>query len=85
MALWKWFQKAYDQIDAWDFDEETKAKLQKLADMMPAKVAKQVTSKVQWLCTTAMKTFGKKWVEQIFQQIMDFLKASLEGLQKKDK
>ena len=82
--MWRIFQSTYDRIDGFDFDVETKARLQSLANALPSKIAKVLTDKVLWLCTTAMTTFGKKWVESIFQQIIDFLKETLEGLKKRD-
>ena len=35
MAFWNWFQKTYDEIDAWEYSPEMKVTIQKINDMMP--------------------------------------------------
>ena len=79
----KSFQPAYDKIDAMDFPPEIKEKLQQLADVLPEKIKKELTQKVLWFCTTAMKKYGKKFVQSTLNIIVDFLKTSVEGISKR--
>ena len=80
MAFWQIFQRAADKIDEMDFSPETKKKLKEISDALPEKIKRMLVDKVLWLCTTAMKKYGKDFVKVIFAKIMDFLKTSLEDL-----
>jgi len=81
--IWLWFQSTADKIKKMDFDQATKNRLQELSDALPDAVRNLVVEKVLWLCTSAMKKFGKDFVVKTINAILEYLKTSLEGFQKK--
>lgn len=49
--MWRWFQKAYDNIDSWDYSPEMKKTVQAISDKIPDVIAKALIGyiKVQYM------------------------------------
>ena len=70
--MWRWFQRAYDKIDSWDYPEEWKPTIQAINDGIPEVLRKAILNYIKSeydRSETTAKDMVKKTVNKLSEAV----------------
>ncbi len=74
MAIWRWFQKTADRINALEFSDDTKKVLENLSEVVP----KYLTNDLLKLCKGLVKEYGKDYADEKTKEILLVIKKTIK-------
>ena len=81
---WRWYQKAADDVNSWDYTDDQKAFIENTLSVLPKRVKTKLLSLVRYIYEYCLRKYGAKWVKETIAKIIKFLTMTIEGLIKKD-